>query len=99
MIEPEMAFSDLEDNMNLAEEFIQYIIRYALENNKEDIEFLSQRLAEEEKQLPQDKRSELRLMEKLEFVLNNKFERITYTEAIDILLKALHIKRRNSSMK
>ena len=61
------------------------------------LNFLAQRLAEEEKQLPQDKRSELGLMEKLEFVLNNAFERITYTEAIDILLKALIIKRKNFS--
>lgn len=85
MIEPEMAFYDLEDNANLAEEFIQYIIKYAMENNREDLEFLAQRLADEEKQLPQDKRSEMGLIEKLEFVLNNKFERLTYTEAIDIL--------------
>jgi asparaginyl-tRNA synthetase len=94
MIEPEMAFHDLEDNMNLAEEFIQYIIRYALENNREDIEFLDQRLAEEEKQLPQDKRSEFGLLEKLEFVLSNKFERITYTEAIDILLQSPAYKKK-----
>ena len=94
MIEPEMAFHDLEDNMNLAEEFIQYIIRYALENNREDIEFLAQRLAEEEKSLPQDKRSEFGLLEKLEFVLNNKFERITYTEAIDILLQSPAYKKK-----
>jgi len=85
MIEPEMAFYDLEDNANLAEEFIQYLIKYVIENNKEDLEFLAQRLAEEEKQLPQDKRSEMGLLEKLEFVLNNSFERLTYTEAIDIL--------------
>src|SRR6187399_1300568 len=85
MIEPEMAFYDIEDNMNLAEEFIKYIIRYAMDNNREDLEFLAQRLAEEEKQLPQDKRSEMGLIEKLEFVLNNNFERITYTEAIEIL--------------
>ena len=84
MIEPEMAFYDLEDNANLAEEFIQYLIKYVIENNKEDLEFLAQRLAEE-KQLPQDKRSEMGLLEKLEFVLNNSFERLTYTEAIDIL--------------
>jgi len=71
MIEPEMAFYDIEDNMNLAEEFIRYIIRYAVDNNREDLEFLAQRLAEEEKALPQDKRSELGLMEKLEFVLNH----------------------------
>ena len=94
MIEPEMAFCDLEDNMNLAEEFIQYLIRYAMENNREDLDFLAARLAEEEKQLPQDKRSELGLIEKLEFVLNNQFERITYTEAIDILRESNHNKKK-----
>lgn len=94
MIEPEMAFYDLEDNMNLAEEFIKYLIRFAMENNREDLEFLAQRLAEEEKQLPQDKRSEMGLIEKLEFVLNNNFERITYTEAIDILLNSPAYKKK-----
>lgn len=94
MIEPEMAFYDIEDNMNLAEEFIKYIIKYAMDNNREDLEFLTQRLAEEEKQLPQDKRSELGLIEKLEFVLNNAFERITYTEAIDILLNSPAYKKK-----
>jgi asparaginyl-tRNA synthetase len=94
MIEPEMAFSDLEDNMNLAEEFIQYIIKYAMEHNREDLEFLAQRLADEEKQLSQDKRSELGLIEKLEFVINNKFERITYTEAIEILLNSSAYKKK-----
>jgi asparaginyl-tRNA synthetase len=88
MIEPEMAFNDIEDNMNLAEEFIRYLIQYALDNNREDIEFLNQRLAEEEKQKPQNERSELGLLDKLEFVLNNSFERITYTEAVDILLES-----------
>lgn len=94
MIEPEMAFCDLEDNMNLAEEFIKYIIRYAIDNNREDLEFLAQRLADEEKQLPQDKRSELGLMEKLEFVLSNSFERLTYTDAIDILRESNHNKKK-----
>lgn len=94
MIEPEMAFYDLEDNMNLAEEFIKYIIRYAMDNNREDLEFLAQRLAEEEKQLPQDKRSEMGLIEKLEFVLNNNFERLTYTGAIDILKESNHNKKK-----
>ncbi|WP_429653480.1 amino acid--tRNA ligase-related protein, partial [Staphylococcus aureus] len=84
MIEPEMAFYDIEDNMNLAEEFIQYLIRYALKHNAEDLEFLDQRLAEEEKQKPQTERSEMGLLEKLRFVVDNQFERITYTEAIDI---------------
>lgn len=94
MIEPEVAFNDLEDNMNLAEEFIKYIIGYALEHNREDIEFLDARLKDEEKSLPQDKRSEFGLIEKLEFVLNNAFERITYTEAIDILLNSAHYKKK-----
>jgi len=94
MIEPEMAFCDLEDNMNLAEEFIKYIIRHAMEHNREDLEFLAQRLAEEEKALPQDKRSEMGLIEKLEFVVNNHFERITYTEAIEILRESNHNKKK-----
>lgn len=94
MIEPEMAFYDIEDNMNLAEEFIRYIIRHAMENNREDLEFLAQRLADEEKQLPQDKRSEMGLIEKLEFVLNNNFERITYTDSINILLDSPAYKKK-----
>jgi asparaginyl-tRNA synthetase len=85
MIEPEMAFSDLEDDMNLAEEFIKYIIKYALEHNREDLDFLAARLVDEEKQKPQNERSEMGLIEKLEFVINNDFERLTYTEAIEIL--------------
>ncbi|OLY91003.1 asparaginyl-tRNA synthetase [Cnuella takakiae] len=94
MIEPEMAFCDLEDNANLAEEFIQYIIRYAMEHNADDLEFLRQRLLEEEKAKPQTERSELDLIQKLEFVVNNQFERITYTEAIDILLQSNHYKKK-----
>jgi len=94
MIEPEMAFYDLEDNMNLAEEFIKYLIRHAIENNKDDLEFLAQRLDEEEKQKPQAERSEMGLMEKLEFVINNNFERITYTDAIDILIASPAFKKK-----
>jgi asparaginyl-tRNA synthetase len=94
MIEPEMAFYDLEDNANLAEEFIKYLIQYAIDNNRDDIEYLSQRLADEEKQLPQDKRSELGLIEKLEFVVNNEFQRLTYTEAIEILKDSSHNKKK-----
>ncbi len=94
MIEPEMAFYDIEDNMNLAELFIKYLIAYVMEHNREDLEFLAQRLSDEEKQLPQDKRSELGLIEKLEFVLNNDFERITYTEAIEILLQSPAYKKK-----
>jgi asparaginyl-tRNA synthetase len=94
MIEPEMAFCDLEDNMNLAEEFIKYIIRHAMESNRDDLDFLAQRLAKEESKLPQNQRSEMGLIEKLEFVINNDFERITYTEAIDILLQSPAYKKK-----
>ncbi len=94
MIEPEMAFHDLEDNMNLAEDFIKYIIQHAVDNNLDDLQFLDQRLAEEEKLLPTDKRSEMGLLEKLNFVLTNQFERITYTEAIDILLASPAYKKK-----
>jgi asparaginyl-tRNA synthetase len=94
MIEPEIAFCDLEDNMNLAESFIRYLIQYVMDNNREDLEFLAQRLVEEEKQKPQAERSEMGLIEKLEFVLNNQFERITYTEAIDILLQSPAYKKK-----
>ncbi|MGN6477921.1 MAG: asparagine--tRNA ligase [Flavipsychrobacter sp.] len=94
MIEPEVAFADLKDNMDLAEDFIQYVIKYALDNCREDLEFLQQRLLEEEKQKPHNERSEMALIEKLEFVLNNKFERITYTQAIDILLDSPAYKKK-----
>jgi asparaginyl-tRNA synthetase len=94
MIEPEVAFNDLKDNMDLAEDFIKYIIKHALDNNREDLEFLAQRLMEEEKQKPMNERSEMGLIEKLEFVLNNQFERITYTEAIDILLQSPAYKKK-----
>ncbi len=85
MIEPEMAFYDAEDNQNLAEDFLKYVIRYALENCAEDLKFLDQRAAEEESAKPADQRSEFGLIEKLKFVVDNDFVRLTYTEAIDIL--------------
>jgi asparaginyl-tRNA synthetase len=85
MIEPEVAFNDLTANMDLAEDFIKYVIKYTVDKCGEDIKFLNQRLLEEEKSKPQAERSELNLIEKLDFVLNNDFKRISYTEAIDIL--------------
>jgi asparaginyl-tRNA synthetase len=94
MIEPEVAFNDLEDNMNLAETFVRYLIGYVLKNNRADLEFLDQRLAEEEKQKPQAERSETGLIEKLELVASQKFERITYTQAIDILLQSPAYKKK-----
>jgi asparaginyl-tRNA synthetase len=88
MIEPEVAFADLTDNMNLAEEFLKYLISYALENCADDMDFLSRRYAEENKARPQAERDEMSLIEKLEFVVNNSFERITYTQAIEILMNS-----------
>lgn len=85
MIEPEMAFYDLNDNMDLAEALLKYTIRYAIENCAEELAFLRDRQLEEEKQKPQAERSELDLLAKLNFCLENDFERLTYTEAIDIL--------------
>jgi asparaginyl-tRNA synthetase len=85
MIEPEMAFYDLKDNMDLAEEFLKYLINYALNHCADDLAFLEQRLLEEEKNKPANEKSEMTLTEKLKFVAENDFERVTYTEAIDIL--------------
>ncbi len=87
MIEPEMAFYDLDDNMDLAEEFLKYLIRYALNNCMDDLKFLSQRLQEEEKDKKADDRS-MELIEKLNFVLENQFARVKYAEAIDILINS-----------
>ncbi len=94
MIEPEMAFYNLKDNMALAEEMLKYVIKYALDNNAEDIDFLNQRLLDEEKQKPQNERSELNLIEKLKFCLDNNFEHLTYTQAIDILRESNHNKKK-----
>ncbi len=88
MIEPEVAFNDLDANMDLAENFIKYVINYALENCADDLEFLENRLLEEEKNKPQDERSEMKLREKLRFILENNFKRVSYTEAIDILKRS-----------
>lgn len=85
MIEPEVAFADLNDNMDLAEDFLKYVIRFALENCQDDLEFLEKRLLDEEKQKPQNERSAMPLREKLQFVIDNNFRRVSYTEAIDIL--------------
>jgi asparaginyl-tRNA synthetase len=85
MIEPEMAFYDIKDNMQLAQEFLQYLVKYALDNCKDDLEFLDKRAMEEEAAKPQEQRSELGLLDRLKFVVENEFQKLTYTEAIDIL--------------
>lgn len=85
MIEPEVAFFDLNDNMDLAEEMLQYVISYALENCADDIQFLKERQDQEEQTKPQQERSTMDLISKLRFVVDNKFQRLKYEEAIDIL--------------
>lgn len=85
MIEPEVAFCDLQGNMDLAQDFITYVISYALKYCREDLEFLEERLINEEASLPKEQRSDLSLLKKLEFVTQNQFKRVSYTEAIDIL--------------
>ena len=85
MIEPEVAFMDLNGNMDLAEDFLKYVLNYVLDNNKDDLAFLEQRLIQEDKSKPQIERSEMTLTDKLRFVIDNNFKRVSYTEAIDIL--------------
>ena len=85
MIEPEVAFADLEQNMDLAEEFLKYCIQYCMDHNTEDLKFLDSRMADEESKLKKEERSEMGLLERLQFVIENNFERLTYREAIDVL--------------
>ena len=85
MIEPEVAFADLTQNMDLAEEFLKYCIQYCMEHNVDDLKFLDSRMADEESKLKKEDRSEMGLLERLQFVIENDFERLTYREAIDIL--------------
>lgn len=94
MVEPEMAFYDLEDNMNLAEEMLKYLIDYLLKNGTADLEFLQDRLMAEEKQKPQHERSAMPLLEKLNFCIEQPFERLTYTEAVDLLMKSPAYKKK-----
>ncbi|MEQ9305169.1 MAG: asparagine--tRNA ligase [Marinoscillum sp.] len=88
MIEPEMAFYDLQDNMDLAEEMLKYLVRYALDNCADDLAFLEKRAEDEDKNKPQNERAEMSLTERLKFVLENDFERVSYTEAIEILKRS-----------
>ena len=85
MIEPEVAFNNLDANMDLAEDFIKSVLKYILENCKDDLDFLNQRNLDEEKNKPANQRSEMSLLEKLNFVIENNFKRVSYTEAIEIL--------------
>lgn len=94
MIEPEIAFADLEDNMDLGEDFIRAVLRYVLTHCQEDLAFLEERLIKEDKNKPKDKRSPMSLREKLAFVTKNDFKRISYTEAIDVLKKSKRNKKK-----
>ena len=85
MIEPEVAFADLDENMDLGEDLLKYLINYALKNCSDDLDFLSKRLVDEEKNKKAEERSPMELIEKLKFVVENEFARVSYTEAIDIL--------------
>jgi len=93
MIEPEMAFFNLEDNIDLAENFLKYVINYVLENCKDDLDFLDKRFAEEQKQKPEKDRAKEGLIEKLQNVVAKRFKRVSYTEAIDILLASKENKK------
>jgi asparaginyl-tRNA synthetase len=85
MVEPEIAFADINDDIDLGEDFLKYVINYALDNCQEDLKFLNERALKEEEQLPKEKRNELSLIERMKMVSNNNFERISYTDAINIL--------------
>jgi asparaginyl-tRNA synthetase len=93
MVEPEVAFNDLEDNIDLAEDFLKYVIKYVLENCKDDLAFLDNRFAEEQKTKPEKDRAKEGLIEKLENVIEKRFKRVSYTEAIDILLNSKENKK------
>ena len=94
MIEPEVAFNDLFDNMDLTEDFLKYICNYILDNCAEDLKFLDQRYTQEQNQKPQNERSHLELLESIEFVTKNSFKRLTYTEAIDVLRNSKAYKKK-----
>lgn len=94
MIEPEVAFNDLNDNMDLAEEMLKYICSYVVENCADDLAFLNERDKTEQASKPAAERNEMTLLERLDFVINNDFKRITYTEAIDILMNSNHYKKK-----
>jgi asparaginyl-tRNA synthetase len=94
MIEPEVAFADLTDNMNLVEDFLKYLVKYALTHCTDDLDFLAKREAEEEKSKPQDQRHSMDLISRLNFIVDNNFERLTYTEAIEILQNSAPYKKK-----
>ena len=99
MVEPEIAFADINDDIDLGEDFLKYLINYALTHCKEDLKFLNDRETKEESQLPKEKRNELSLLERMKMVINNEFERISYSEAIEILLRSKPNKKKQFKYK
>jgi asparaginyl-tRNA synthetase len=94
MIEPEMAFYDLNDNMHLAESFLKYVLEYIMDSCKEDLKFLDERLIKEQSQKPKNERDELSLIEKINFTINNEFKRISYSDAFEILKNSNYNKKK-----
>jgi len=94
MIEPEIAFADLNDDMNLAESMMKYVMKHVMDNCADDLKFLNDRELKEEKTIPLAQRREMSLLDRLNFVLKNDFTRITYTEAIEILRNSKPFKKK-----
>ncbi|NBC25194.1 MAG: asparagine--tRNA ligase [Bacteroidetes bacterium] len=94
MIEPEIAFADIHDNMDVAEKMLKYILGYVLDSCDKDLQFLEDRIIKEDKQKPKQERQSMALREKLRFCSENEFERLTYSEAIEILLRSKPNKKR-----
>ena len=99
MIEPEMAFYDLNDNMDLAESFLKYLLQYILDSCSDDLNFLDERLVKEDSQKPKNERSDLNLIEKIKFTINNKFVRVSYSEAFEILRNSNYNKKKKFNYK
>ncbi|MFL2624723.1 MAG: asparagine--tRNA ligase [Flavobacteriales bacterium] len=99
MIEPEMAFYDLNDNMDLAESFLKYLLQYILDSCLDDLNFLDERLVKEDSQKPKNERSDLNLIEKIKFTINNKFVRVSYSEAFEILRNSNYNKKKKFNFK
>ena len=94
MIEPEIAFADIDNDMDLAEDFLKYLINYCLENYREDLEFLDARIKQSEKNMKADLRRPMGLIEMLEFTVKDDFARITYTEAIELIQRSKPYKKK-----
>ena len=93
MIEPEIAFADIDNDMDLAEDFVKYLINFCLKHYADDLEFLDQRIQDTEKNMKAADRRPMGLVDTLKFVVANDFARVTYTEALDILMQSKAYKK------